>query len=389
LFSGAGGMSYGFHMHPAFRIVAAADAEQGKPSTGPGRLQCNGTYARNIGVRPVSLDLSAIDPKNLRSALALSDEVSVSVLLTCPPCTGFSRAVPENHVRDDHRNSLVRRSAEFAVALSVDVVVMENARELIRGNFKDHYEWFRKHLEDHGYNVFGRTYMLSRFGLPQIRERAIVIAARQHLTLHTLENLWDGWRLRDEALTVRRAFSAIPPDVDGFRAFPDFSSESVRQRIAAIPKDGGSWMDLLKRPDAKHLLTDSMKRIVARKRFGSYPDVYGRMAWDKPAQTIKRECSHVGNGRYAHPEQDRLCTVREIAALQGFPDSFVFNGAALSNMYRHMGDAVPPLISHQLAHLAHWILTGEQPKIEEILLRGTHLSRADLIRNGQQELFHG
>ncbi len=378
LFSGAGGMSYGFHMHPAFRIVAAADAEQGKPSTGAGKLQCNRTYARNIGINPVSLDLSAIAPKQLKSALSLTDEVSVSVLLTCPPCTGFSRAVPENHVRDDHRNSLVRRSAEFAVALSVDVVVMENARELIRGNFKDHYEWFRKHLESHGYNVFGRTYMLSRFGLPQIRERAIVIAARQHLPLHTLDSLWDGWRLKEEALTVRRAFSTISPDADGSRAYPDFSSESVRQRIAAIPKDGGSWMDLLKRSDAKHLLTDSMKRIVAGKRFGSYPDVYGRLAWDKPAQTIKRECSHVGNGRYAHPEQDRLCTVREIAALQGFPDSFVFNGAALSNMYRHMGDAVPPLISYQLAHLACWILTGEQPRIEEILLPRTHLSRMDL-----------
>ncbi len=389
LFSGAGGMSYGFHMHPAFRIVAAADAEQGKPSTGRGRLQCNATYARNIGVKPVSVDLSAIAPMHLRSALVLADEAPVSVLLTCPPCTGFSRAVPENHGRDDHRNSLVRRSAEFAVALSVDLVVMENARELIRGNFKSHYEWFANHLQSHGYNVFGRAYMLSRFGLPQIRERAIVLAAKQHLTLHTLDSMWDGWRLRDEALTVRRAFDAIPPDADGFRAFPDFSSESVRQRISAVPKDGGSWMDLLKRSDAEELLTGSMRRIAASNRFGSYPDVYGRMAWDKPAQTIKRECSHVGNGRYAHPEQDRLCTVREIASLQGFPDSFAFNGAALSNMYRHMGDAVPPLISYQLAHLAHWILTGEKPEIEEILLPGTHLKSSDLVRCGQQELFHG
>lgn len=389
LFSGAGGMSYGFHMHPAFKIVAAADAEQGKPSTGTGRLQCNRTYARNIGVDPVPLDLSAIAPKQLKSALALADEISISVLLTCPPCTGFSRAVPENHTRDDHRNSLVRRSAEFAVALSVDLVVMENARELIRGNFKSHYEWFREHLESHGYNIFGRTYMLSRFGLPQIRERAIVIAAKQHLPLHTLDSLWDGWHLKDEALTVRRAFSAIAPDADGLKSFPDFSSELVRQRIAAIPEDGGSWLDLLKRSDAEDLMTDSMKRIAAAKRFGSYPDVYGRMAWDKPAQTIKRECSHVGNGRYAHPEQVRLCSVREIATLQGFPDSFVFNGAALSNMYRHIGDAVPPLISYQLAHLAYWILTGVQPDVEKILLPGTHLTRLDLVHKGQQELFHG
>ena len=52
LFSGAGGMSYGFHKHPAFKIVAAADAELGKPSTGEGKLQCNKTYVRNIGVSP-------------------------------------------------------------------------------------------------------------------------------------------------------------------------------------------------------------------------------------------------------------------------------------------------------------------------------------------------
>lgn len=380
LFSGAGGMSYGFHKHPAFRIVSAADAELGKPSAGRGKLQCNSTYFQNMGLNPVRLDLSVVPPEQLRSALALSEDQRISVLLTCPPCTGFSRANPENHLRDDHRNSLVRQSAEFAVALSADIVVMENARELIRGNFKHHYEWFGEYLESHGYNVSGETYMLSRFGLPQIRERTIVFAAKQHLPLRILDSLWNGWGVRDEALTVRRAFSTISPDAAGFDVFPRFSSNAVRSRIAAIPKDGGSWRDLLQRDDAEGLLTDAMKRIVARERFGSYPDVYGRMAWDKPAPTIKRECSHVGNGRYVHPEEDRLCSVRELAALQGFPNDFVFNGAAVSNMYRHIGDAVPPQISYQLAHLACWILTGKQPEVEKILLPGTNLKSFDLVR---------
>jgi len=388
LFSGAGGMSYGFHKHPAFEVLAAADAELGKPSTGQGKLQCNNTYFQNVGLIPARLDLSAVPPVKLRSALALPEEQHITVLATCPPCTGFSRANPENHLRDDKRNSLVRRSAQFAVALSVDIVVMENARELIRGNFKNHYEWFREHLESHGYNVFGRTYMLTRFGLPQVRERAIAIAAKHHLPLHTLDSLWDGWGAADEALTVRRAFEAISADAVGSNLYPDFSSDTVRRRIAAIPKDGGSWMDLLRRRDADELLTDAMKRIVARKRFGSYPDVYGRMAWDKPAPTIKRECSHVGNGRYVHPEKDRLCSVREMAALQGFPNDFVLNGAAVSNMYRHIGDAVPPLISYQLAHLAHWILTGKQPQVGDILLPGTNLRHSDIVRKGQQELFY-
>jgi len=72
--------------------------------------------------------------------------------------------------------------------------------------------------------------------------------------------------------------------------------------MQAIPTDGGSWMGLLNDPASAKLLTPSMQRIARERKFGSYPDVYGRMAWDKPAPSIKRECSHVGNGRYAHPE---------------------------------------------------------------------------------------
>jgi len=82
-----------------------------------------------------------------------------------------------------------------------------------------------------------------------------------------------------------------------------------------------------------------------------------------------------------------LCSIRELAALQGFPNDFVFNGAAVSNMYRHIGDAVPPLISYQLAHLVNWMLTGEQPGVEDILLPGTNLQRPDIVRKKQQELF--
>ena len=43
LFSGAGGMSFGFKAHGAFKLIGAADAEIGKPTAGDGRLQCNST----------------------------------------------------------------------------------------------------------------------------------------------------------------------------------------------------------------------------------------------------------------------------------------------------------------------------------------------------------
>jgi DNA (cytosine-5)-methyltransferase 1 len=379
LFSGAGGMSFGFHRHPAFCLVGAADAELGKPSSGAGALQCNRTYACNLGIEPLALDLGEVAPERLVQLLGTEVQGGIHVLSACPPCTGFSRTNPNNHRNDDRRNSLVRRCADFAVALNADIVVMENARELIRGNFSHHYQAFRHAMERNGYQIAGANWLLSRFGLPQIRERAIVLAVKRRLHLRTLNDLWDDWTLRSEAVTVRRAFSAIAPDASGVAAYPGFSSEDVKRRIRAIPPDGGSWMDLLAHPAADQLLTPSMQRIVRERRFGSYPDVYGRMAWDRPAPTIKRECAHVGNGRYAHPAEHRLCSVREMAALQGFPNDFRLADANLSNLYRHIGDAVPPLISHQLAHLCSWILTGVRPAVADILLTGTQLSPRDLV----------
>ena len=66
-----------------------------------------------------------------------------------------------------------------------------------------------------------------------------------------------------------------------------------------------------------------------------------------------------------------------MSILQGFPRDYVFTGS-LSNMYRHIGDAVPPLISYQLAVLCQWILTGRRPSAPELILPGCHLTTDDL-----------
>ena len=372
-------MSFGFKAHGGFELLAAADAEIGKPTAGVGQLQCNSTYQSNIGIAPKKINLADVAAADIRRLLEIEGR-KVNVLSICPPCTGFSRTNPENHLRDDPRNWLVPKAADFAIALDADVMVMENARELVRGNFMHHYRALRERLEDAGYNVFGRSYFLSRFGLPQQRERAIVIAVKEHFPLYTLESMWDGWEIKAEAKTVRRSLDIAQNSAKADHRVPGFASDVVKRRLQAIPKDGGSWIDILKRSDRDELLTGSMKRIAASKKFGSYPDVYGRMAWDKPSPTIKRECAHIGNGRYAHPEHDRLCTIAEMAVLNGFPANYRFEGASIANAYRHIGDAVPPSISYQIAHLCRWILTNEQPGLQEVILPGTNLRPDDLIR---------
>ena len=133
-------------------------------------------------------------------------------------------------------------------------------------------------------------------------------------------------------------------------------------------------------PDADELLIPYMKKYVSIGKVGPHPDVYGRMAWDQPSVTLKRECAHTGNGRYAHPNLNRLCSVREMGILQGFPSTYEYVANSLANMYRHIGDAVPPLISYQIAHVCSWILSEIKPNITECVLSDTNLLASDIVK---------
>jgi DNA (cytosine-5)-methyltransferase 1 len=385
LFSGAGGMSCGFSRHVGFELVGAADAQLGKPSAAAGSLGCNASYAASIGLIPVEADLASSEPADVCAAMDIGP-APPAILTACPPCTGFSRTMASNHLRDDHRNGLVRRVAEYAALLRPDIVLVENARELVTGRFSGHLRSLLEQLAGLGYRAAADTYFLTDFGLPQRRERAIVVAVRTSLQLRDLRDLWRGWRVDAKATHVRRAIWDLPPvpagcrhPADPLHVSPAFRGQLNQRRLAATPRDGGSWADLIDHPDRSVLLTPAVARRAARGNLGSHPDIYGRLWWDRPAVTIKRECGHIGNGRYAHPDQDRLCTVREMSLLQGFPPDYQFAGT-LANMYRHIGDAVPPLISFQLAGLCRWILTGVRPAPEELILPGCHLAPGDLLR---------
>ncbi|SEL98738.1 DNA (cytosine-5)-methyltransferase 1 [Blastococcus sp. DSM 46786] len=390
LFSGGGGMSYGFAAHPAFAMVAAADAEIGKPSTGAGAIGCNATYEANMKVTPQAVDLGLTSPTDVVEAWKLDATDPLSVLLACPPCTGFSRAIAKNSTEDDPRNSLIAHAADYADLLSPSVMLMENVPQLLNGRFNSHFLALRKNLTGLGYQVHASVHRLREFGLAQQRERAVVIAVKKDLQMRTLEDLWEGFGVSPAATTVRRAISDLPAILSGETHPSDPSHTSTHlegaslERIQAIPHNGGSWPDLLADEGKHRHLIPSMWRAVEKGRLNSYCDIYGRLSWDKPAPTIKRECSHVGNGRYAHPEQDRQCSVRELGLLQGFPIDYKFVGTSRKNLYRQIGDAVPPLISHQLAWVASWILTGEKPDLASTILAGTNLTSADIVRKPHQ-----
>lgn len=331
-------MSSGF-VTKGFIPIGAADLEVAKPSQGIGSTSCNDTYEKNLGFRPLSVDLADTAPEEISNHFRFKPS-DVDVLVSCAPCTGFSQKHSRNHVTDDPRNYLVERTATFAEAWMPKYIVVENVKELILGRHKHHFQNLCRSLDNFGYHIYSEVHDFKSFGLPQSRVRSLIVAklgAPFHMELETTA-----------PKTVRDAIGHLPPlsagathPSDPMHTAPQLSGISL-ERIKAIPKDGGSWTDLTE--EQAHLRIPSMNI----EKPGSYPDIYGRLAWDRHAPTITRECSHPGNGRYCHPEQDRLLSVREISLLQGFPSNYLFQGN-LSSKYRQIGDAVPPLIAEKIA----------------------------------------
>lgn len=353
LFSGSGGMSAGFaRLRSSYSIVGAVDREVARPGRGKAKganTECNSTYEANIGVHPLPVDLASVAPSTLRRTVGVGRR-ELDVLIACPPCTGFSQKSPANHHSDDPRNSLVGATAAFVAEFKPRFFVLENVRGLVTGPHRHHFRNLLSRLEQLGYGVWHEVMDMSLLGLPQTRNRLLLIASRDGDT----PRLHNGRKVRT-APTVRDTIEHLPSIRAGEAHGDDPMHQTPRltapvlERIKAVPHDGGSWGDILDNP---RLSTKRKKTLLIPCMLNgsrnSFPDVYGRLWWDRPAVTITRECGHVGNGRFAHPEQDRLLSVREMALLQGFPAKYTFSGP-LRAKYNQVGDAVPPLVARQIA----------------------------------------
>lgn len=96
-------------------------------------------------------------------------------------------------------------------------------------------------------------------------------------------------------------------------------------------------------------------------------DVYGRLAWDKPAGTITARFDSFTRGKFAHPVEHRSLTLREGARLQTFPDSFVFEGNR-EEVAKQIGNAVPPILAEALGRAVFEALVAKEKRKEGAVL---------------------
>lgn len=315
LFCGCGGLSLGLH-RAGFKVVAAVDNDSLSIAT----------YRRNHRrVRLIEDDIRSVSPGSLMKGLDLKPG-DLDLLAGCPPCQGFSTLRTLNGGRHvvDLRNDLVFEFVRFVRAFLPKTIMMENVPAL-RDDVR--LEKVVRTLDGLGYECDAGIFDAARYGVPQRRLRMILLGSRSGCP-----SFASPVRRRR---TVAEAIQRLPaPEAseDPAHNYSVRRAAHVMSLIRRIPGDGGSRTDL-----------PAEDQLKCHRGFDGFKDIYGRMAWRRPAPTITGGCINPSKGRFLHPEEDRAITLREAALLQGFPRSYVFEmSKGRYPVARLIGNAFPP-----------------------------------------------
>lgn len=326
LFCGAGGLTHGF-VKEGVQVTAGIDMDPA----------CRYPYEANNRASFIESDVSRVTASELRE---LFGEAELKVLAGCAPCQPFSTYA--QRYESDGKNGrwgLLYHFSRLAKDTQPDVITMENVPTVAKHKvFHD----FVADLKGAGYSVWYEVVDSSRYGVPQSRRRMVLLASK-HGAIEMIRPTHKKPRTVSQAIKHLRplaAGEAAPRDKLHIAAA--LSTKNLRRIKASRP--GGTWRDW---PD--DLVAECHRSEAGR----TYPSVYGRMEWDKPAPTMTTQCYGFGNGRFGHPEQDRAISLREAAILQSFPRDYEFipkgEQPSFKVLGRLIGNAVPVDLGRAIA----------------------------------------
>lgn len=326
LFCGAGGLTHGFVLE-GLPVAAGIDLDPA----------CRFPYEANNEAQFVERDISEVTVAELK---ALFGDADVTILAGCAPCQPFSTYAQRYELDGkDGKWGLLYEFARLAKGAKPDIVTMENVPTVAKHEvFRD----FVDTLERLGYDVWFDVVDSARYGVPQMRRRMVLLASK-HGPIEMIDPTHEKPKTVRQAIGHLRALRAgeVAPR-DKLHITSTLSQKNL-QRIKAS-KPGGTWRDW-----PEHLVAECHRAETGK----TYPGVYGRMEWDKPAPTMTTQCYGFGNGRFGHPEQDRAISLREAAILQSFPRRYAFipedGEVSFKVLGRLIGNAVPVDLGRAIA----------------------------------------
>lgn len=356
LFCGCGGMSIGL-INAGFVDTVAADfwdvAKNNYLSYEP--LSHTDFYQTNM--------FNEDERKELSNVLSSS---SIDLLAGGPPCQGFSTLGKREE--KDTRNTLVESYLKTALEIKPKMLIMENVpaiQSMKHSSGKKYPEYAKELLRSNGY--YAETVFVdgNQVGLAQTRKRLFLIALNKGYlkeiddfskvltnTIAKLQPTHDYLPIKDVIGDLPRLESGEGADElctkNGvvYNHYVFKYEPNTLARIKTVPKNGG-LQDI---PD--ELLSNHLVKM----KHGGYgsggfvKNLYGRLDWEKPSGTIVAGIKKITCGRFFHPVDSRLLTVREAARLQSFPDDYKILGG-LIDQYTVVGNAVPPKFSELIGNV--------------------------------------
>lgn len=324
LFSGCGGLDLGFEA-AGFESKAMLEIA----SYGAETLRNHFPKAKVIAPPDWSGDITD------EEAVSQVPTRGIDLLIGGPPCQSFSIAAAQRFLKGDKkfkrtgfkdrkRGGLVHRYLQVLADVRPKVFVLENVPGLKDLDGGKELGEILAFCADLGYRVAEPTVVQAAdFGVPQYRQRLLVVGARGRVKAPVLPSPTHMGR---KDLFVSELLSHV----------------TVAEALVGLPRNAKN-----------HVPRQHNKGSVARYRrlrFGQRERLgrVDRLDPYRPSKTVIAGGMNGGGRSHLHPFLARTLTVRECARLQTFPDDFEFLGN-MSRQFTQVGNAVPPLLAEVLA----------------------------------------
>lgn len=357
-FSGAMGLDLGLELSGIYPILACENDDT-----------CRQTIITNRPHIGLIGDIWKYNGDQIRQYAGLTSDDDIDVMVGGPPCQAFSTAGARRGFEDQRGNALLRYIS-LILELKPRFAIIENVRGLLSAplshtpHVKRNAEWIPDSqekaggallhildlLRSGGYGVSFNLYNAANFGVPQSRERIIIVCSRDgqklpHLLPTHSQNGTFGlpcWA------TLRDALEGLPNDNAEHFNFPE-----DRLRFYRLLGPGQYWKNL---PESLH-----------REALGASMDAGGgktgflrRLDWNKPSCTLVTSPTMPATD-ICHPDEDRPLSVQEYARIQQFPDDWVFCGS-LADRYKQIGNAVPVGLGLAVGRVILAHIAGNAPR---------------------------
>jgi DNA (cytosine-5)-methyltransferase 1 len=320
-FTGAGGLDIGLR-NSGFDILFACEKDKDARNT----IITNGLH------KVVNEDVFSCTAESVREESGVgSDEVHLMV--SGAPCQSFSTAGKRLSL-DDPRGSCLLKSLELTRSIEPRYSIIENVRGILSASVDGKkggvIDLVRELCPEMGYDVDIGLYNTADYGVPQKRERVLIIMAKKgvpmpsltptHADPSTLSSL-PPWR------TLRDAIGDIDGDIGECAKY-----SPNRAKWFAKLSEGQDWRNLSPE-DQKAAMGNSLLSGGGRTSY------FKRLWWDRPSPTLVTSPTQKATG-LCHPSAVRPLSIREYKRIQQFPDDWTLCGSLVSQ-YKQVGNAVP------------------------------------------------